>query len=138
LLRRLLHPRTSPRSALGALAVLAVACTGPVPPGPPFGGPAVVLQVPTGEAGLSVAMTDQYAAAGGDEFVMVYRREGTQWEPIQRLTVPGANGAVVGFGRSVAIYKELIAVGAPLVDDGAQDAGAVYLYELNDGTWEYV
>src|SRR5690606_13339980 len=117
--------------------MLAVACRGPVPSGPPFDEPAVVLEVPTGEVGISVAMTDQYAVAGGDEVVMVYRRDGDQWEPIQRLTVPGANGEVVGFGRSVAVYKDLIAVGAPLVDDGAEDAGAVYLYELSDGTWEY-
>src|SRR5690606_6627044 len=126
------------RVPVAALAMLAVACTGPVPPGPPFDGPPVALEVSTGEVGISVAMTDQYAVAGGDEFVMVYRRDGDQWEPIQRLTVPGATGEVVGFGRSVAVYKDLIAVGAHLVDDGAEDAGAVYLYELNDGTWEYV
>ncbi len=137
LLRRPSRRIHTARVPIAALAVLAVACTGPVPPGPPFDGPAVVLEVPTGEVGISVAMTDQYAAAGGDEFVMVYRRDGDQWEPIQRLTVPGATGEVVGFGRSVAVYKDLIAVGAHLVDDGAEDAGAVYLYELNDGTWEY-
>jgi len=42
------------------------------------------------------------------------------------------------FGRSVALRGEILAIGAPLDDDGATQAGSVYLYESGTPAWTLV
>jgi hypothetical protein len=60
----------------------------------------------------------------------IFRRSGDTWEPEAEVT--GDGGLFEGFGRSVALRGDLLAVGAPL-EGGA--AGAAYVFERVSGTW---
>ncbi len=51
-----------------------------------------------------------------------------------KLTAPDAEPSD-SFGSEVAIEGDLLAIGAPLDDDGGPDVGAVYVYRLNGETW---
>ncbi len=55
--------------------------------------------------------------------------------PLDRLAQPGG-ADFDGFGASVALWGDWLAVGAPGDDAAAQDAGAVQLYELAGSRWE--
>jgi MYXO-CTERM domain-containing protein len=52
---------------------------------------------------------------------------------VKKLLAAKASGASDRFGHAVAIDGDRLAVGAPLDDDKAQDAGAVYIFERNRG-----
>jgi hypothetical protein len=56
----------------------------------------------------------------------------------QPLLTAGAMGAGSGhFGASVAISGNVIVVGAPRDDVGATSAGAAYIYERTNGSWQF-
>ncbi|HEX3760051.1 MAG TPA: FG-GAP repeat protein, partial [Kofleriaceae bacterium] len=94
----------------------------------------------SGEASASADPTDNNAAAAGAVYVFV--RTGTTW--VQQAYLKASNiGAGDGFGSSVSLSGDTLAVGAPgedsatisPPDDNAQDAGAVYVFLRRDTTW---
>jgi hypothetical protein len=68
----------------------------------------------------------------------VYQREKGAWVEQARLSPPDG-GADDFFGQSVAIQGEVIAVGAYGHDDPERgpNAGAVYLFQRQDGAWYF-
>ena len=79
--------------------------------------------------------------------VYVFRRTGTTWQ--QEIYLKASNtGEADGFGYSVALSGDSLAVGAPLEDsatqgvggnqddDGAQQSGAVYVFRRIDTAWQ--
>lgn len=76
--------------------------------------------------------------------VYIFARTGASWTQVQRLVAPNA-GNDDGFGASVAISGDTLVVGAPFEDsssaalasdnEAATDAGAVYTFQLVEGTW---
>jgi FG-GAP repeat/Secretion system C-terminal sorting domain len=58
----------------------------------------------------------------------VYSKSSNGWEQSAKIISSDIN-AGDGFGKNVAISSDWIACGAPFNDDGAIDAGAVYLFE---------
>jgi len=81
--------------------------------------------------------SDNSALSAGAAYVFV--RDGSVWSEDAYLK---ANNAQSGdaFGAAVAIDGDRVAVGAELEDDlldDLTDSGAVYLYERNNGSWEF-
>ncbi len=64
----------------------------------------------------------------------VYRFNGLQWVQEQKL-VASDREAYDGFGRHVSVSGDVIAVGAWKDDDGASNAGAVYMFRHNGTKW---
>ena len=64
-----------------------------------------------------------------------------QWGEIQKLTASDGHGAN-GFGHSVAIWNDIVVVGAPADTEQGDEAGAIYLFERIPGhgtpTWTEV
>jgi hypothetical protein len=73
---------------------------------------------------------DAGAADSGSAYVFDLST-GTPTVPITQLSNPYV-GQGDQFGSAVAIFGDFLAVGAPLDDAGAQDAGTAYLYFLNE------
>ena len=72
----------------------------------------------------------------------VFLFDGVDWTEEATLVAPDnwldtQFGSGNLFGWSVAIDGDAIAVGAPGKDDAAQDAGAAYVYTLNEGEWTF-
>lgn len=73
----------------------------------------------------------------------VFELRGNRWVKQQKLVAP--NGAPTDmFGASVAIWADTIAVGAPNVAGrgdqgcfGGANSGAIYMFRLINGRWEY-
>ncbi|MDO6583880.1 thrombospondin type 3 repeat-containing protein, partial [Photobacterium sp. 2_MG-2023] len=91
--------------------------------------------------GYSVALHDQTAVVGsplGDGHlgdVEVFTLSNGVWTEQQSLKNPGG-AANDGFGASVAIHQDTIAVGIPYVENSAiPEAGAISVYTRNGGSW---
>ncbi len=91
--------------------------------------------------GYSVSINDYYAFVGSyldDDFgtdsgsTYVFRRNGTIWEQIQKLTAYDANTGD-WFGYSVCVSGDYALVGSPLDNYKGIDSGSVFFYK-NDGT----
>jgi hypothetical protein len=64
----------------------------------------------------------------------VFRRSGDTW--IQEAYLKASStSASDNFGQSVAISGDVIAIGAPLHDDVAPNAGAVHVFRRTGGAW---
>jgi hypothetical protein len=63
--------------------------------------------------------------------VYLFQRQGQAWREEDRLVGSGA-GFGSGFGWSIALADDRIAVGAPCEGDG----GAVYVFKLDGGKWK--
>ena len=83
-------------------------------------------------------------AAGGYVYrdhkggVWIFNRNGEDWVQTQLLEVQGGGGAQVGFGHSLDIDGDYLAVGA--VNDnsgGIVSTGAVYIFRRNGENWDY-
>ncbi len=74
--------------------------------------------------------------AGGKDAgaAYVYRFNGLDWVQEQKLRPAGLDPSD-GFGRHVSVSNGVIAVGAWQDDDGASNAGAVYLFRHNGSQW---
>jgi hypothetical protein len=94
--------------------------------------------------GQSIALTKNYLVIGaprndvlGDDAgaAYIYKRENDTWRYRTKIT---ANDGVAGdlFGISVAIDGNTILVGADLHDEKAVNAGAVYVYVLEENKWK--
>jgi hypothetical protein len=101
----------------------------------------------TGETIAAVGATVAANDARQDT-VLIYRQQpSSNWTQLQQLTVNGDPGD--RFGASLSITKDLLLVGAPFEDGGAEgtgnpnaprdndvhEAGAVYVFERQGGTW---
>ncbi len=64
----------------------------------------------------------------------LFRRAGTVWSQEAKLTASDA-AADDQFGCSVAVSGDLVAVGAYLEDQGASNAGAVYVFRKIGAVW---
>ena len=94
--------------------------------------------------GQSIALTKNHLiigaprndALGNDAgAAYIYKRENDSWRYQTKITASdGAAGDL--FGISVAIDGNTILVGADLHDEKAENAGAVYVYVLDDNNWK--
>ncbi|WP_286266533.1 FG-GAP repeat protein [Thalassotalea atypica] len=93
--------------------------------------------------GQSIALTENYLVIGAPRndalgvdsgAAYIYKRENSTWHYLAKIT---ANDGVAGdlFGISVAVDGNTILVGADLHDEKAENAGAVYVYVLDDMQW---
>jgi hypothetical protein len=96
--------------------------------------------------GESVALGDGLAAIGtpnrgegAQNFgsVFLYARTDEGWEFDDELRAADAQPQDI-FGSSVSLDGEWLFVGAPREDDGAANAGAVYVFRNTNGTWTEV
>ncbi|GAX18797.1 hypothetical protein FisN_26Hh097 [Fistulifera solaris] len=93
--------------------------------------------------GYSVSIYGHFAAVGAiadDDgasstgAVYVYRNQGGNWEFLIKL-LPPIPQILKSYGESLSIYGTTIAIGA-LRHDGTQDnEGAIYVYDLEDGSF---
>ncbi|HUQ03329.1 MAG TPA: hypothetical protein VM261_12590 [Kofleriaceae bacterium] len=99
-----------------------------------------VPAISNGDFGRSVAINDAYLVVGAPDHVgttpgvvQVWRRAGLTWTMVPSLAASSAaNGD--GFGTSVDVYGDTIAVGAPnKPDGGATPSGAVYVFRRTGG-----
>ena len=76
-----------------------------------------------------------YALSAGKQTGVAYifeRQADGPWVETARLVASdAAEGA--GFGNSVAIYSDTVAIGAPGADASGVDSGAAYIFERNEG-----
>jgi hypothetical protein len=94
------------------------------------------------EFGLSVALSEEYLAAGArtDEFgissgsVYVFRRSGNAWVQEAKLTAADAD-AGDQFAISVALSGTVLVVGSRLDDDHGFDSGSAYVFRRVNGAW---
>ncbi|WP_428266632.1 cadherin-like beta sandwich domain-containing protein [Haliangium sp.] len=111
-------------------------------------GDALAVGAPGEASAATVIDGDQEDdAANGSGAVYVFRRSGTNWA--QEAYVKASNtGASDGFGTSVALSGDALAVGAPgeasaatgtdggdQADDTAASSGAVYVFRRGDTNW---
>ena len=101
---------------------------------PPFS--SNVQSVATYGEWLAVGLPLQTVGANTQQgSVYLYRRDqggADQWQLFKQITK--TNGAASDwFGFSVALYGDLLAVGAPLDDEGAANQGIVLIYKRDQG-----
>ncbi len=91
------------------------------------------VQVAGAEFGTKVALSDSYAliSAAGLGRVYLFINQSGQWDLVKTFE-PDAE--VKGYGRSLAISGDVIAIGAPENDvEGVEDAGTVFIYHKDFG-----
>jgi len=82
---------------------------------------------------IGAPRNDAFAADSGAAYI--YKREKDTWRYQTKITASdGAAGDL--FGISVAVDGNTILVGADLHDEKAENAGAVYVYALDDKQWK--
>ena len=101
------------------------------------------------KAGFSVAISGDYCilgaysekedANGGNQInnagaAYIFERSGSTWIQTQKL-IPSQRGADHIFGYSVDIDEDRCLVGAPGWRWGSESSGAVFIYELDNTTW---
>ena len=79
----------------------------------------------------AIGDSDKATKAGA---VYAYKRHGSLWTMAQKITASDGS-SVDKFGMRVCIDANSIIVGSLLDDDNGTDAGAAYIFELEDGTW---
>lgn len=89
---------------------------------------------------ISIDASDQTLVIGvneNKEAAYIYNKMGDSWVFQQKLT---GSDTVSGdrFGRAVAISGDMMAISAPLDDDGGTDTGSVYIFKNVAGTWTQV
>ncbi|MDX1400686.1 MAG: hypothetical protein R3245_02090, partial [Kiloniellales bacterium] len=98
---------------------------------------------PIREFGFSIAMEGNRAVIGapgdsesgtesGSVFVFERDTKSGEWQEVYKL-LPDDGEEGDRFGHAVGLSGDFVYVGAPFDDDVAQDAGAIYLFELNSG-----
>ena len=94
--------------------------------------------------GQSISLTDKYLIVGAPRndalgkdsgAAYIYERENGTWRYQTKITASdGRDGDL--FGISVAIDGDTVLVGADLHDEKAENAGAVYVYVLDNNQWK--
>ena len=91
-----------------------------------------------GRFGGSIDLSDDMLAVGAEDFgegsVQVFQLILDDWVEQVRLTEPDT-GEFDLFGESVSLNGNLLAVSAREDNDVVENAGAVYLFELDNDTW---
>jgi hypothetical protein len=80
---------------------------------------------------------DDHSGGSDNGSAYVYRKIGPTWVQEAKL-VPSDTASGDGFGESVAIRGNRIAVGAEYDDTFATDSGSLYLFEWNGSSWDEV
>lgn len=85
----------------------------------------------------SVAINGNYIVAGApvqdpSGAAYVFHWNGTQWVQQQKLTASDGSHT---FGRSVAIYEDVIVIGAPQDEEVFTLAGSAYIFHFNGANW---
>ena len=95
------------------------------------------------QLGTSVAVHGDVAVVGADRdddgasnvgAVYVFRHDGTTWLEEQKLVSPDP-GSNDHFGRSVAVFGDLVLVGTPDDDDVVDSGGSVYVFRFDGASW---
>ncbi len=99
--------------------------------------------VPADGFAANISLFDNYLLAGaildddgGTNCGAVYsffNNNGT-WEEHQKI-LPENGYDYMGFGANVTIDNQTLAVGVPNSNEPVTNAGMIFLYELNEGTW---
>jgi len=76
---------------------------------------------------------DDNGTRSGSAFI--FQWNGNSWVQHQKL-LPTDGAAADGFGVSVSIFGDVVAVGAPFDDDNGNGAGSAYFYRWNGSTWQ--
>lgn len=66
----------------------------------------------------------------------IYQYENNGWVEKQKLIPNGMDTIINHFGKSVSIYKNIVAVAAPEEINAKVVEGAVYIFEKNSNIWE--
>ena len=93
-------------------------------------GTSVAIDVDT----VVVGVPGDSTTASGSGAAHIIDRAGGAWIP-QTLVSGTALGAGDSFGHTVSVSGDRVAIGAPYNDVGGTDAGVVYVYERNGGSW---
>lgn len=80
----------------------------------------------------STAMISAPGDGGG--VVHVYEFDGVNWQETQIVSASGGHGAD-RFGTAVSFSDDVMVVGAPFDWEGANEAGAAYIFRLQGTTW---
>lgn len=83
------------------------------------------------------AVVGAYNRAIGTGTVYVWQESAGAWSLVDELTAPAAD-AIEWFGWSLDLDGDLMVVGAPLRDEAARDAGAVFVFERSETGWEHI
>jgi hypothetical protein len=92
--------------------------------------------------GIGLSMSDNTLVIGAPGDVgetgaaYVFQRIGGVWVEQQKL-VPNGGGPGDSFGVATAVSGDFIMIGAWGDDDGATDAGAVYVYRFDGAQWAF-
>ena len=81
---------------------------------------------------IGVRYDEDFGPNSGSAYVFE-RRNGT-WVEVAKLTA-GDAAAHDQFGTSVAVSKEIVAVGSPGDDEAGAQSGSVYVFERLNGAW---
>lgn len=89
--------------------------------------------------GYSVDIDEDTIAVGAPDgaaegSVHIFRRAGVNW-PLERLLLNPDPVSVRGFGVSVSLSDETLAVGAPYLPEPVSASGSVYIFQRNQGAW---
>lgn len=82
---------------------------------------------------IAVSASADDEAGGNAGAVYIFMNSGSGWTQTGKL-LPSAAGDV-RFGFSIAINRDVIAVGTPYTGSGLVNSGAVYIFEAVDGSW---
>ena len=91
--------------------------------------------------GQSMAMNDSTLVVGAARVgalsgvVYVYTRSGETWSEQAKLYAPDGNVAGIGFGSVVALYNDVVVVGAPNDNRMGANTGAAYVFYRNGNDW---
>jgi hypothetical protein len=83
---------------------------------------------------IAVGAPNDSTAGANAGAVYLLRRVGATWVPWQTVYSPNFPSSA-GFGLALAFESGLLAVGCPLDDTAANDAGAAYVFQRNSG-WQ--
>jgi hypothetical protein len=84
--------------------------------------------------GRSIAISADAIAVGSSGMVHVFRGSGAGWAQEDVLVMP----AVDGFGEDIALYRDLLVVGASRDDFLGADAGSAHVYVRGGTSWTHV
>lgn len=83
---------------------------------------------------LAVGASRDAASEGASGAVYLYDL-GDPSRPVERLTAPPGSGTH-GFGGTLALAEDLLAVGTPGEDHGGRRSGPVFVYRLTGSSWK--
>lgn len=89
--------------------------------------------------GQDVAIDSEVAAVGAPDTnhangaVYIFERFGGEWTQVARLTAENSQHS--RFGQAVALSGDYLLVGAPADAEAGENAGAVYVFQRQQGVW---